>query len=235
MNPLTTLSKFALGTLAIGTLTLTPQVAGANTPVPNPSPPASGIFRCVQLGNGYATVAVKKDGTLTSPVITWSRTLGDTFTPQRRCEIVTQKFNTAVAQNDGTLSGLLLTVGRVGPTRSLRVVCYVNSLDAICNENNMLFTISPTNRQSAREVLFSLINFGVDATGSPVDESAGAPYISLERSLTRAGAVTSTRELNNRSSLPPVTPNSPSPNVGSQESAPPATPPQPSRNDNPLF
>lgn len=96
---------------------------------------SSTTFRCVRSGNAYATVA-QRGGKTSAPMIIWERYVSAEFTPQQRCQTVSQRLTNAVAQNGGSLRNLLLTTGKVnGQT----VICYVNTRSR-CNTSNTLFT-----------------------------------------------------------------------------------------------
>ncbi len=137
-------------------------------------------FQCQQVNGYYATVAVQRNGRV-APVIAWtSEEFSDAgYTPQRRCGEVTSRLNGVLRDNGNRLSNIYLTVGRVN---SHTVVCSVGNMRSGCNRNNVLFTLSQTNRRSnePREVLERLFNTRVLTSGNPVQESGGQPYVNLE-------------------------------------------------------
>ncbi len=142
-------------------------------------PPAS--FQCLTQSGYYVTLAVKKDGVLSDPVIVWKTEefSGAGYTPERRCSEVTSRLNGLLSQNSGTLKGLYLTVG---PVNGQPVLCAVNNTRAGCNTNNMLFTLSEKNRQNPTRVLESLSNISAGSvSGTLVQESGGQPYVNLEK------------------------------------------------------
>jgi hypothetical protein len=153
-----------LTTLAFsGAVAFQPQVQAK----PANSNNQSTVFRCVRSGSGFATVA-ERGGRRSAPMITWQRYVSAEYTPEARCNSVSQKLTNAVAQNGGSLRNLLLTSGRVN---SETVICYVNS-GARCNTSNTLFTLSRENASDPGSVLASLLRFGAGASGGPVPESA---------------------------------------------------------------
>lgn len=138
-------------------------------------------FHCVKSGSGFATVA-RRGGKQSPPMITWqSQIFGLEYTPEVRCNTVSQRLTSAVAQNGGSLRNLLLTTGRVnGQT----VVCYIN-VGSSCNSNNMLFTLNPENARDPGRALAKLLRFGVgDASGGPLLQSAGG--VNLEEAVDAA-------------------------------------------------
>ena len=137
--------------------------------------PISTIFRCVRDGNGFATIAQRGDR-ITPPVITWNSKLGQ-YTPQQRCNIVSQKLTQAVAQNGGKFKNLLLMAG---PVNNQAVICVVNNAQSFCNRSNTLFTLGKENARRQDEVIASLRNFSRQASGTPIPESDGYDPIPLE-------------------------------------------------------
>lgn len=148
---------------------------------------------------GYSTIAIRSNGYPTSPLFNWRRQdyAASGYTPQRRCNEVTGRLNTAVSQNGGLLSQLWLTTGRVN---GLPVVCYIRGGDSGCNGLNTLFTISPSSPHynNPSQALTSLLNFSLTGSGSAIEETSGQQYVSLEK-LVEAGAN------NQNSSTPPAT------------------------------
>lgn len=152
-----------------------------------PPPPVTGNsqgakFSCVQMSNGYATVAEKGSSAIPQPMIMWTRTnLGAELTPERRCQIVTDRLNKLVSDNGGNMDNLLFTIGTVN---NQMVVCLVSDRASGCQPDNLLFTLSQQNASNAAEVLKSLIAFSVTGEGSPVfesedDDGGGQPYAAL--------------------------------------------------------
>lgn len=147
------------GVTVSAAVALTSQPAVANT-----------TFRCVPAGSGYATIAVASTGHESKPLITWNSQafIAGGYTPRNRCEIVSQRLTTAVAQSGGLLSNLLLTTGSVN---GYDVVCWVNNSSSVCNSDNLLVTISPG--RSAGEFLGNFIKSGANpfTEGTPGQES----------------------------------------------------------------
>ncbi|MBV8886692.1 MAG: COP23 domain-containing protein [Chroococcidiopsidaceae cyanobacterium CP_BM_RX_35] len=135
----------------------------------------STIFRCVRTDNSFATIAQRGDR-ITPPVITWNSTLGN-YTPQERCQLVSQRLTAAVAQNAGKLRNMELLVGSVNQQS---VVCVVNDVQPTCSKSNVLFTLRPENATRPDEVLARLHNFSVNGNGASVLESDGLDALPLE-------------------------------------------------------
>ena len=176
---ITARSSLAIFT-AFGLQAITPGFVQARTP----SIPAQTTFHCTPMqGGSYATVA-KRGDLQTPPMIIWTSTLGEfgQYTPQRRCEIVSDKFTQAVALNGGKLKSMLLTYGF---NNRQRVICYVNSPNGSCNSDNQLFTLRPADRGRERQILEKLVNFGIHGTGTPVQQSGELYYANVGEEIER--------------------------------------------------
>lgn len=138
--------------------------------------PQSTSFRCIQNGNGFATIAQRGDRT-TPPIITWNATLGPQYNPQTRCNIVSQRLTQAVARNGGKLKNLQL---KAGPVKNQVVICVVSKTQSVCNSSNMLFTLRAENARRSDQVVAQLNNFSIKGSGAPVAESYGLDSVSLE-------------------------------------------------------
>lgn len=154
-----------------------PQVGGGNNSgstggsSSGSQPPNTGgtTFSCLPQGGNYATVGQRAGGQ-GIPLIVWtaqgSGYFGDQYNPQNRCNIVSQKLNTAVSANGGRLQNLLLTHGMVnGET----VICAIGTTGAnSCNANNMLFTLKPENANRAGQILGQLLQISAGNTSAGV-------------------------------------------------------------------
>lgn len=143
------------------------QNASRNRVPPQNTSARATTFVCVRSGNGFATVAARGNQR-SAPMITWQRQVSAEYTPQERCQLVSQKLTKAVAANGGKLSNLLLTTGII---KNEAVICYVNS-GASCNPSNTLFTLSPENAKNPGAALANLLRFGQRADYSAIRESA---------------------------------------------------------------
>lgn len=123
------------------------------------------LFKCVQQGSGWATTVERGNITTKSPLITWDSTeFGPEFTPDKRCQIVSDKLTKAVAKNGNRLGTLQLTVGRLN---NQSVVCVVNDGKTSCNDDNILFTLNQNNSQNGQAVLDKIFGFSKGNADSP--------------------------------------------------------------------
>lgn len=180
------------------------------------------VFRCVPQGKAFATIA-QRGTRISRPMIIWeSYVFGPEYTPQQRCQNVSQRLTMAVAQNGGKLRNLLLTTGRVD---GYTVVCYVNSGAPRCNRSNTLFTLKPENAQDPGAALAGLLVFGKTGSGSPLRESAGGEdddgVVDLEATVEKAFAAGSHESAGEAPNSPKVQPSStPSPQPNGAQSTP---------------
>jgi hypothetical protein len=154
----------------------------STTPTSGTTPATPAVkteFFCVQDDQGnWVTIAQRNNFRTIKPMLQWQTTeFGDNWTPEKRCNHVTEKLNKAVGQNNGYLSSLALTYGPVG---NYTVICVASSPDT-CTADNMLFTLKPDNAQQPKEVLAKIAGFaqnqGADNT---ILESGNSKYLLLE-------------------------------------------------------
>jgi len=151
------------------------------------------VFECVQNGGSWVTVAKRGNAVSSSPLVAWNTTeFGEQWTPQKRCNHVSNKLTKAVADNGGRLGELNLTTGKLDSTQT--VVCIVNSTQENCNNNNILFTLNQKNANNPSAVLAKITNFSQGlASDSTVSESGSVPqYIALEPLVNRSFGKTKT-------------------------------------------
>jgi hypothetical protein len=171
------LSCLAIAVAGMVTLTseaqagrITPHIpvrinSGTQVPQPPPEKPPINV-RCV----GRQTVA--ENGERQSVLITsWSKTyFGDSFTPERRCQIVSAKLQKVVAANGGRFKNIRF-LSRIVENRL--VVCVVGGgqIEQLkCNYENMLFTLKPENRDRVGQILEELTNFRKSVFNTPVGD-----------------------------------------------------------------
>lgn len=117
-------------------------------------------FQCTRTEGFFVTRAVSKNGSVSAPMIAWTSQdiLGRGDTSEQRCNEVTNKLNDLLQENDGTLSGLYMTVGRVN---GRDVVCFVNNTNSGCNRNNVLFALKGETRAEPARVLANVLGLDI--------------------------------------------------------------------------
>jgi hypothetical protein len=150
----------------------------------NSSTPASAAkgtsFNCVAQKDGNYVTVGQRPGGQPIPVVVWtkegSRYFGEEFSPQVRCDVVTQKINTAVSKNGGSLKNILVTNGVLnGHT----VICALGGSDTACNSNNVLFTLKPENAKRVGAILGQLLQISRGAGAGAIHETDDQVYVDL--------------------------------------------------------
>ncbi len=168
-------TTFALSALmACSTSTTTSTTTGTNPA--NPSEKTE--FLCVEdTQDGWITIAQRNNLRTIKPLLVWQTTeFGDNWTPENRCNHVTEKLNKAVGNNNGYLSNLALTYGPVG---NYTVICVATSPET-CTTNNMLFTLKQDNAQKPQEVLATIAGFAKNQGSDNTLLESGNSYLLLE-------------------------------------------------------
>ena len=165
-----------MGAKFTGSVLVTTLVFLGATAVRAEAHPLVTTFRCVQEGQGFATIAERGDRK-TPPIIIWNTALGK-YTPAERCNTVSQRLTQVVAENGGKLQNLQLTAGTV---QNQAVICAVKNEQSACDRSNLLFTLRPENARNPNAVVATLQNFSVQGSGDPIAESYGQHTLALEQ------------------------------------------------------
>ncbi|BAZ88560.1 hypothetical protein NIES932_00210 [Raphidiopsis curvata NIES-932] len=103
-------------------------------------------------------------------VIAWKSHIGRIWSPEKRCNIVSGRFQSFF--DAGKLN--FLTYGNVqSPSKNggtIQVICAVNQIKSVCDNQNQLFTIK--NTEEPDQVLESLIDTVTGKTTSPIWQSS---------------------------------------------------------------
>lgn len=92
---------------------------------------------------------------------------GRDYTPEKRCQIVSERLQQAANNNGGTFQDLQLASGVVN---SQTVICALSSRSK-CNRKNMLFTLKPENARNPESVIQKMLIFAQDGSAY-INESA---------------------------------------------------------------
>ena len=143
-------------------------------------------FTCVPDGNGNVATVGQRPGGEPIPVIIWtsdsSKYFGKKVTPQSRCQIVTERFNQAVAESGGSLKDVVLMNGQVA---SKTVICVVSINDTGCDGSNTLFTFNPKNAKKADQILAQILQISREGSSAGViRETKGRVQVRLNDLLT---------------------------------------------------
>ena len=127
-------------------------------------------FYCGNNEGVPSTMTTTKSGKQV-PIILWKsgHFSGSGYTPQRRCEIVSERFNTL--HQRGQMNHL--TTGRMN---GLPVICAAATNPGPCVQDGLLYTLKPG--QNATQTLMNLISIRTKASG-PLTETASRLYVSI--------------------------------------------------------
>lgn len=181
-----TLRNNAQDRLLTATAAPTPNTSSASTSSPGTVTTSSsktsnhnmGVsFSCISQGSSYATIAKRGSSTLPQTLISWTRAVGNQDA-QSRCLDATNKLNQIVSSQGGSLDNLVFTVGSSSNGMG---ICLLDASSASgCNTSNTILTLTGANARNPRNALMSLLTYSITGSGSPVQETAGIPYASLE-------------------------------------------------------
>ncbi|MCE2721627.1 MAG: COP23 domain-containing protein [Dolichospermum sp.] len=117
-------------------------------------------FTCA-LRDKYPVTVVRHPTKGSVPLIVWTNTsqISDTWTPQKRCQEVSDRFQKL--QNQGQLRTL-----KTGTVNGQSVICGLRTNQGDCNNKNVLLTM--TKDRDPKQVLEQLLNTRVAAGGEAV-------------------------------------------------------------------
>jgi hypothetical protein len=129
-------------------------------------------YICDTSGQDPRTMANTPQGQVT--ILRWTRTVGD-LDPQKRCQIVSERFQTLHQQ--GALR--FLTSGR---QNGQNIICVAAQRGGACLPNGLLFTLKPG--ASPRETIRQMVNLSRSATRTRhIDETNARIYVSFDELL----------------------------------------------------
>lgn len=151
-----------------------PQVVPSSTPdtsqsSPTDDPTATATATNIKVSCEDLNTVVQK-GDRQATMFNWnSKHFGGEFTPEKRCQLVSQRLQSAADRNGGTLKGLQLGSGVLnGQT----VICVLQTGENNCADGNLLFTLKPENAKNPQSVIAKISTFA-ESGGTSINESAG--------------------------------------------------------------
>jgi Circadian oscillating protein COP23 len=163
MKLLTSNAKLIGLAVACSSMVILPTVLA---PAPSYAAPKT-TFECRMKVNGDVkepvTVARRGDR-VTEPMITWKDKSFGKYTPEKRCQIVSQRLTKAVAIS-GKLSNLDMTSGVIN---SLPVICYITKKGEKCNSENILFSLKASEKGQEQTIVAGLLNFSKLGSGGGI-------------------------------------------------------------------
>ncbi len=125
------------------------------------------------------TTVVQK-GDRQATMLTWNYDgFGKDFTPEKRCQIVSERLQKVADNNGGTFKDLQLASGTMN---SQVVICALPTKSSKCNSQNILFTLKPENARNPEVIVQKIFGFAQDG-GSSIDESASTRTTKLDPNL----------------------------------------------------
>ncbi len=179
MKITTIINQILLACFVAGTTVFIPQIAQSqlptiidNTQPVEPDTPDGSMITAaanpLKVSCQDLKTVVQK-GDREAVMVAWnSNYFGKEFTPEKRCQMVSERLQQAANNNGGTFKDLELASGTVN---SQPVVCALQSGTKKCDRQNLLFTLKPENARNPEAVIQKLFNFAQDGSGM-VEESA---------------------------------------------------------------
>jgi hypothetical protein len=167
--------------------------SGALALLPAPAHAAATSFTC-QISAGLPTTIASTDTSTTVSVIRWTSNAfdGAGWTPERRCQEVSQRFETYRRQNRLTY----ITTGRIN---GLPVICTTASDGGACD--GLLYTLKPG--QDPTLALQRLFDVRTKARG-PLNETQSRLYLSVDDLLKGNSAPAPTAGASTSASVKPL-------------------------------
>jgi hypothetical protein len=125
------------------------------------------------------TTVVKK-GDRQATMVSWNYAgFGKDFTPEKRCQMVSERLQQVADSNGGTFKDLQLASGTVN---SQPVICALQANAKKCTTQNLLFTLKPENARNPEAVIQKIFTFAQDGTGT-LNESASTRPLKADLNL----------------------------------------------------
>jgi Circadian oscillating protein COP23 len=118
---------------------------------------------------------VVQKGDREAVMLTWNYDgFGEKFTPEKRCQIVSERLQQVANRNGGTFKDLQLAGGTLN---SQVVICALQPKINKCNNQNLLFTLKPENARNPDAVIEKVFGFAQDGSGVVEESSSSKPKV----------------------------------------------------------
>jgi len=153
--------KFILSTIAASAIAF-----GSIATFSQPSSAQRGetVYFCAKSSTGIPTTYARTPSGKRIPLIRWQKPWSNEFTPEKRCQIVSQKFQKA--DEEGVLNYLTS-----GVFNDLNVICATRRYGGQCDR--VLFTLS--HRENPNEVLGALVGVAYRASRPAIISGGPSP------------------------------------------------------------
>ncbi|GGA07050.1 COP23 domain-containing protein [Okeania sp. KiyG1] len=167
------LSAIAASAVAIGSIATFSQSSFAQR--------GKTVYFCGKSSTGIPTTYARTASGKRIPIISWQKPWSNEFTPEKRCQIVSQKFQKA--EEEGVLNYLTSAVAS-----NSNVICGTRRYGGPCNI--VLFTLRDEDQPN--EVLGALFGTGFKASGPLIQSEDGSPrdYYDVAFMLTQKSKLT---------------------------------------------
>ena len=120
---------------------------------------------------------VVQKGDRQAVMVSWNYDgFGREFTPEKRCQMVSERLQQAANNNGGTFKDLQLASGTVN---SQAVICALQSNSNKCDRQNILFTLKPENARNPDAVIQKIFSFARDGSSSLNESASSNPSVDL--------------------------------------------------------
>lgn len=149
-----------------------PMIINSEQPDNSPQEPPNNSQTTASAPNLKVTCqdlkTVVQKGDREAVMLTWSYDgFGKEFTPEKRCQMVSERLQKVADINGGTFKDLQLASGTVN---SQSVICALQPKINKCNRQNLLFTLKPENARNPEVIIEKVFGFAQDGN-SVVEES----------------------------------------------------------------
>jgi Circadian oscillating protein COP23 len=118
---------------------------------------------------------VVQKGDREAVMLTWNYDgFGEKFTPEKRCQIVSERLQQVANRNGGTFKDLQLAGGTLN---SQVVICALQPKINKCNNQNLLFTLKPENARNPEAVIEKVFGFAQDGNSTVEESSSSKPKV----------------------------------------------------------
>ena len=142
------------------------------TETPNNVPQVTASVSTLRVSCQDLKTVVQK-GDRQAVMVNWNYDgFGQDFTPQKRCQMVSERLQQAANINGGTFKDLQLASGTVN---AQPVICTLQSNGTKCNRQNLLFTLKPENARNPDAVIQKIFSFAQDGSSSLNESASNQP------------------------------------------------------------
>jgi hypothetical protein len=149
-------------------------ISAISQPQPSSAQTTTDTYFCGISNGGVPTTFARSVTGKRLPLIRWFSTMGSEYTPNRRCQEVSGRFQEAYEKG-------LLNYMTTGIMRGQQVVCASSRYGGSCS--HLLFTLKPS--QNASDAIQALVDIGAQARGPMIQSEDASPEIYIDMNLLR--------------------------------------------------